>query len=46
MDQCDGSMGWDNDKSGDDVPPPVPAWIWIVITLVVAGIFALAIFGS
>ena len=37
--------GWDSDKSGDYVPSPPPIWLWVIICLVCAGLFALAIMG-
>jgi len=37
-------MGWDDDKSGQYVPPPVPKWIWIAATLLLAGFLALVVF--
>jgi len=37
-------MGWDDDKSGDYVPPPLPRWIWLSLAVFGAGIVALGIF--
>ena len=38
--------GWDEDKSGDYVPKPVPKWLWGALIAVAAGFFLLAVFGS
>ena len=37
-------MGWDDDKSGDYVPLPVPKWIWVTAALIAAGFLALVVF--
>jgi len=38
-------MGWDDDKSGHYVPPPLPKWIWVTAGLVFAGFLALVTFA-
>mgnify|MGYP003624309226 CR=1 FL=1 len=38
-------MGWDHEKTGDYVPPPVPKWIRITIGAVVAVFVLLAVFA-
>jgi hypothetical protein len=38
------AMGWDDDKSGHYVPPPLPKWIWITAALAFAGFLALVVF--
>ncbi|WP_335590606.1 hypothetical protein [Hyphomonas oceanitis] len=37
-------MGWDGDKSGHYVPPPLPKWIWITAALAFFGFLALVVF--
>jgi hypothetical protein len=39
-------MGWDNDKSGDYVPPPPPIWFWALVIGIIGGLMAVAIFGG
>ena len=35
--------GWDNDKSGDYVPKPPPVWFWVIVSVIIVGLMALAI---
>jgi len=37
--------GWDNDKSGDYVPKPPPAWFWVIVGLGFFAIFVLPMLG-
>lgn len=39
-------MGWDDDKSGDYVPKPVPLAVWLPATVILVGFFALLLFAS
>lgn len=39
-------MGWDDDKTGDYVPKPVPRVVWLAVVLVIAAISIIAAVAS
>lgn len=38
-------MGWDNDKSGGYVPPPLPGGFWVIVAAIGAVFAGLLAFG-